>query len=56
MALDKHVAEQRRFARLLGTDSDRSGLPVGAAVDEAELDVESTVTAGNDVRSVSADD
>ncbi|MGQ3721582.1 hypothetical protein [Natrialba aegyptia] len=31
MDLDKHAAERRRFARLLGTDGDPgSGLPIGA--------------------------
>ncbi|MDF9745479.1 hypothetical protein [Natrinema salsiterrestre] len=30
MSLDRHAAERRRFARLLGTDGDRgSGLPIG---------------------------
>ncbi|WP_083867339.1 hypothetical protein [Natrialba taiwanensis] len=31
MDLDRHAAERRRFARLLGTDGDPgSGLPIGA--------------------------
>ncbi|AGB32910.1 hypothetical protein C488_09684 [Natrinema pellirubrum DSM 15624] len=30
MSLDRHAADRRRFARLLGTDGDRgSGLPIG---------------------------
>lgn len=30
MSLDRHAAERRRFARLLGTDGDHgSGLPIG---------------------------
>ncbi|WP_254766985.1 hypothetical protein [Salinilacihabitans rarus] len=35
MAIDRHVAERRRFARLLGTD-DRlgSGLPIGGNREE----------------------
>ncbi|WP_174811718.1 hypothetical protein [Salinadaptatus halalkaliphilus] len=31
MALDRHAAERRRFARLLGTDGEPgSGLPIGS--------------------------
>ncbi|ELZ06270.1 hypothetical protein C482_00570 [Natrialba chahannaoensis JCM 10990] len=34
MDLDRHAAERRRFARLLGTDGDLgSGLPIGAVSD-----------------------
>lgn len=41
MSLDRHAAERRRFARLLGTDdNDGSGLPIGGrdADEEAERD------------------
>jgi|AntDeeMetagen192_2_1112575.scaffolds.fasta_scaffold00265_5 hypothetical protein len=41
MSLDKHAAERRRFAHLLGTDGDHgSGLPIGGrdADDESEED------------------
>ncbi|WP_254763236.1 hypothetical protein [Natrinema marinum] len=32
MTIDRHAAERRRFARLLGTDDDYgSGLPIGAS-------------------------
>ncbi|ELY90332.1 hypothetical protein C483_12508 [Natrialba hulunbeirensis JCM 10989] len=35
MDLDRHAAERRRFARLLGTDGDLgSGLPIGAVSDQ----------------------
>lgn len=41
MYLDKHAADRRRFAHLLGTDGDfGSGLPIGGrAVDEESEEV-----------------
>ncbi len=41
MSLDRHAADRRRFARLLGTDGDRgSGLPIGGDAD-ADADPDS---------------
>ncbi|QCS43530.1 hypothetical protein [Natrinema versiforme] len=39
MSLDRHAAERRRFARLLGTDGDHgSGLPIGGRDADEEDD------------------
>jgi hypothetical protein len=39
MSLDRHAAERRRFARLLGTDGDHgSGLPIGGLDADGETD------------------
>ncbi|MDS0473886.1 hypothetical protein [Natrinema sp. 1APR25-10V2] len=39
MSIDRHAAERRRFARLLGTDDDYgSGLPIGGRDDDAEAE------------------
>ncbi|AFO59114.1 MULTISPECIES: hypothetical protein [Natrinema] len=39
MSLDRHAAERRRFARLLGTDGAHgSGLPIGEAGADKEAD------------------
>ncbi|MGQ3411914.1 hypothetical protein ACT4ML_06580 [Natrinema sp. LN54] len=39
MSLDRHAAERRRFARLLGTDGDHgSGLPIGGRDADSEED------------------
>ncbi|ELY70980.1 hypothetical protein [Natrinema versiforme] len=39
MSLDRHAAERRRFARLLGTDGDHgSGLPIGGRDADEEAD------------------
>ncbi|WP_222919857.1 hypothetical protein [Natrinema sp. SYSU A 869] len=55
MSLDRHAAERRRFARLLGTDGDHgSGLPIGEADADDEDDRDA---ADSDVdRSSSSDD
>ncbi|PCR89945.1 hypothetical protein [Natrinema ejinorense] len=45
MSLDRHAAERRRFARLLGTDGDHgSGLPIG----EQDADTEGADREGDD--------
>ncbi|SER72017.1 hypothetical protein [Natrinema salaciae] len=39
MSLDRHAAERRRFARLLGTDGEQgSGLPIGGRDADGEED------------------
>ncbi|RZH66393.1 hypothetical protein [Natrinema altunense] len=39
MRLDRHAAERRRFARLLGTDGAHgSGLPIGEAAADEEAE------------------
>lgn len=44
MSLDRHVADRRRFARLLGTDDELgSGLPIGG---EGDADALSSPTDG----------
>ncbi len=41
MSIDRHAAERRRFARLLGTDDDYgSGLPIGGRDDDADAEAE----------------
>ncbi|WP_408959345.1 hypothetical protein [Natrinema sp. 74] len=58
MSLDRHAAERRRFARLLGTDDDcGSGLPIGVrnADEEAEtgednVDLDGSSDAASDSR------
>lgn len=51
MSLDRHAAERRRFARLLGTDGDHgSGLPIGGRDADEEAD-DRDATDRNDDRS-----
>ncbi|MFP8889510.1 hypothetical protein ACLI4U_07025 [Natrialbaceae archaeon A-CW2] len=48
MALDKYVAEKRRFARLLGTDGQLgSGLPMSAPSSQHDSEDELEVSRGD---------
>jgi hypothetical protein len=49
MSLDRHAAERRRFARLLGTDGDHgSGLPIGDRDEEDDRDDTRSDRSGDD--------
>ncbi|OLZ41758.1 hypothetical protein A6E15_12520 [Natrinema saccharevitans] len=58
MSLDRHAADRRRFARLLGTDGDRgSGLPIGGDdSDGADADADADADDRPEADDTDADD